>query len=125
MASIDSQQFKKLIREHCSTQEQFCEKFGTNRATVRRWMVDGRLPDNKLEELANFFSVMRSDLQTPGPVDSKLQAEIGKEVEQVIKESGEDLSYSDYLFWVNFIYTRYRQLGMDLEALKRDLRKAR
>ena len=125
MATIDSQQFKKLIREHCSTQEQFCEKFGTNRATVRRWMVDGRLPDNKLEELANFFSVMRSALQTPGPVDSKLQAEIGKEVEQVIKESGEDLSYSDYLFWVNFIYTRYRQLGMDLEALKVNLKKTR
>ena len=71
MASIDSQQFKKLIREHCSTQEQFCEMFGTNRATVRRWMVDGRLPDNKLEELANFFSVMRSDLQTPGPNSMK------------------------------------------------------
>ena len=48
-----------------------------------------------------------------------------KEVEQVIKESGEDLSYSDYLFWVNFIYTRYRQLGMDLEALKVNLKKTR
>ena len=68
---------------------------------------------------------MRSDLQTPGPVDSKLQAEIGKEVEQVIKESGEDLSYSDYLFWVNFIYQRYSQLGMDLEALKVNLKKTR
>ena len=125
MTTIDSQQFQKLILEHCSTQEQFCERFGTNRATVRRWMVDGRLPDNKLEELANFFSVMRSDLQTPGPVDSKLQAEIGKEVEQVIKESGEDLSSSAYLVWFNFIYNPYRQLGMDLEALKVNLKKTK
>lgn len=84
--TVFSHNLVRLMREHGKTRNDLCRELGLKYTTVTGWEIGDAIPHiNKIEMLADYFGVAKSDLIEP-PQHSDMTARLVKALDGLTEE---------------------------------------